>query len=28
MIKRPVLMHGDKLIIGFDPARYSAALKV
>jgi FMN-dependent NADH-azoreductase len=28
MIKRPVLMHGDKLIIGFDPARYSATLKV
>jgi arsenate reductase len=27
MIKRPVLTHGDKLIIGFDPARYSAALK-
>ena len=28
MIKRPVLTHADKLIIGFDPARYSAALKV
>jgi arsenate reductase len=28
MIKRPVLTHGDRLIIGFDPARYSAALKV
>ena len=27
MIKRPVLTHGDKLIIGFDPVRYSAALK-
>ena len=27
MIKRPVLTHGDKLIIGFDPTRYSAALK-
>jgi arsenate reductase len=27
MIKRPVLTLGDKLIIGFDPARYSAALK-
>ena len=27
MIKRPVLTHGDKLVIGFDPARYSAALK-
>jgi len=27
MIKRPVLTKGDKLIIGFDPARYSAALK-
>jgi arsenate reductase len=27
MIKRPVLTQGDKLIIGFDPARYSAALK-
>jgi len=27
MIKRPVLTHGDKLIIGFDAARYSAALK-
>ncbi len=27
MIKRPVLTHGDRLIIGFDPARYSAALK-
>jgi arsenate reductase len=27
MIKRPVLTLGDKLIIGFDPARYSAALR-
>jgi len=27
MIKRPVLTHGDGLIIGFDPARYAAALK-
>ncbi len=27
MIKRPVLTHGDRLIIGFDPGRYSAALK-
>ena len=27
MIKRPVLTHGDKLIIGFDPVCYSAALK-
>jgi len=27
MIKRPVLTKGDTLIIGFDPARYSAALK-
>jgi arsenate reductase len=27
MIKRPVLTHGDKLIIGFDPALYSAAFK-
>ncbi|MFN9096570.1 MAG: ArsC family reductase [Alphaproteobacteria bacterium] len=27
MIKRPVLTLGDKLIIGFDPARYAALLK-
>ena len=27
MIKRPVLTRGDALLIGFDPARYSAALK-
>lgn len=27
MIKRPVLTKGDTLLIGFDPARYSVALK-
>lgn len=27
MIKRPVLTHGDALLIGFDPARYTKILK-
>jgi len=27
MIKRPVLTKGDALLIGFDPARYTALLK-
>ena len=27
MIKRPVLTHGDKLIIGFDAARYAKMLQ-
>ena len=27
MIRRPVLAAGDALLVGFDPARYAAALK-
>ena len=27
MIRRPVLAAGNALLVGFDPARYAAALK-